>query len=276
MSFIHEKIQFLENQIQELDRQKVSLQAELKKTQDELQKHPSTPSLPLSSQITNKTFSPEEKIKIFMNLFRGRIDVFPKRWSNAKSGKSGYSLACANEWVRGKCNKPKVKCSQCPNQAFTPVAAEIIRKHLGGEDFAGGKRDYTIGIYPMLVDDTCWFLAADFDKDKWQQLIFHKLPEPTSLSLVGFGALIVNSGCALLLAEFKSHPGSMVRAAFLSARNDAAANIAIILTGLFTSFYSSIWPDIIVGLAIAALNAGAAKEVYHKAREEQKLSKGVA
>ena len=104
-----------------------------------------------------------------MNLFRGRVDVFPKRWSNTKTGKSGYSLACANEWVRSKCNKPKVKCSQCPNQAFIPTSTEIIRKHLGGEDFAGSKRDYTIGIYPILADDTCWFLVADFDKDKWQQ-----------------------------------------------------------------------------------------------------------
>lgn len=104
-----------------------------------------------------------------MNLFRGRVDVFPKRWSNAKTGKSGYSIACANEWIRGKCNKPKVKCSQCSNQAFIPASAEIIRKHLGGEDFVGSKRDYTIGIYPMLADDTCWFLAVDFDKDKWQQ-----------------------------------------------------------------------------------------------------------
>ncbi len=166
---IHEKIQFLENQLQDLERHKAYLQTELKKTREDLQKHPSLLSLPLLSPIANKTFSPEEKIKIFMNLFRGRVDVFPKRWSNSKTGKSGYSLACSNEWVRGKCNKPKIKCSQCPNQAFIPATAEIIRKHLGGEDFAGGKRDYTIGIYPMLADDTCWFLAADFDKDKWQQ-----------------------------------------------------------------------------------------------------------
>jgi hypothetical protein len=169
MPLIHEKIQFLENQLQELEKQKVSLKTELKKTQDELQKHQPISSLPLSLPIANKTFSPEEKIKIFMNLFRGRVDVFPKRWSNTKTGKSGYSLACANEWVRSKCNKPKVKCSQCPNQAFIPTSTEIIRKHLGGEDFAGSKRDYTIGIYPILADDTCWFLVADFDKDKWQQ-----------------------------------------------------------------------------------------------------------
>ena len=71
MPLVHEKIRFLENQLQELERQKASLQAELKKTQDELQKHPPIPSLPLSLPIANKTFSPDEKIKIFMNLFRG-------------------------------------------------------------------------------------------------------------------------------------------------------------------------------------------------------------
>ncbi len=166
--FIHEKIQFLESQLQELEKQKISLQTELRNAREELQNHSSPPSSPLLP-TNNKTFSPEEKIKIFMNLFRGRVNVFPKRWNNSKTGKSGYSLACSNEWVRDKCNKPRIKCSECPNQAFIPLASEIIRKHLGGEDFAGSKRDYTIGIYPMLADDTCWFLAADFDKDKWQQ-----------------------------------------------------------------------------------------------------------
>ncbi len=164
---ILEKIQILENQLQEIDRQKSLLQKELKNSKEELQNYLSpSPQLALSN---NRIFSPEEKIKMFMNLFRGRVDVFPKRWSNTKSAKSGYSLACSNEWVRGKCNKPNIKCSQCTNQAFIRLSAEVIRKHLGGEDFAGGKRDYTVGIYPMLADDTCWFLAVDFDKDKWQR-----------------------------------------------------------------------------------------------------------
>jgi superfamily II DNA or RNA helicase len=104
-----------------------------------------------------------------MNLFRGRTEVFPKRWDNAKTGKSGYSPTCSNEWVKGTCNKPRVKCSDCPNQAFIALTGEIVRKHLGGEDFNGSKREYTIGIYPMLADDTCWFLAVDLDKDQWQR-----------------------------------------------------------------------------------------------------------
>lgn len=106
-------------------------------------------------------FSSKEKIDIFCKLFRGREDVYPKRWHNNKTGRSGYSLACKNEWVRGLCNKPKVKCRNCPNQKFSPITNKIIHKHL--TDPNG-----TIGIYPLLKDETCWFLAADFDKEDWK------------------------------------------------------------------------------------------------------------
>lgn len=105
------------------------------------------------------------KIALFRSLFRGREDVFPRRWDNAKTGKSGYSPVCRNEWVRGVCSKPQVKCSECLNQAFQPVTDEIIRAHLQGRL---GIADFTAGVYPMLPDETCWFLAADFDKRSWQ------------------------------------------------------------------------------------------------------------
>lgn len=162
---IHDKIRTLEIQLKELDVKKVALLEELKKAHIELEN--STSNIALIE--THTIFSPEEKIKIFMNLFRGRMEVFPKRWDNAKTGKSGYSPTCSNEWIRGICNKPRIKCTECPNQAFIPLTAEIVRKHLGGEDLNGSKRDYTIGIYPMLADDTCWFLAVDLDKDQWQR-----------------------------------------------------------------------------------------------------------
>src|SRR5690606_2553046 len=61
------------------------------------------------------------KIKLFRSLFRGREDVFPRRWQNANSGKSGYSPVCRNEWVRGICEIPRVKCGECPHQAFVAV-----------------------------------------------------------------------------------------------------------------------------------------------------------
>ncbi|MFY8049158.1 MAG: TOTE conflict system archaeo-eukaryotic primase domain-containing protein [Erythrobacter sp.] len=105
-----------------------------------------------------------DKVALFRRLFAGRTDVFPLRWENAKTGKAGYSPGCANEWIRGVCGKPQVKCGDCPNQAFIPVSDDIIDKHLRGGD---GQRAFVAGVYPMLPDETCWFLAADFDKESW-------------------------------------------------------------------------------------------------------------
>jgi Co/Zn/Cd efflux system component len=94
-------------------------------------------------------------------------------------------------------------------------------------------------------------------------------PEPFALSATGFGALLINSGCALLLARFRSHGGSLTRAVFLSARNDTVANIAIIVAGLVTgNVWSSVWPDVVAGLAIAVMNLDAAREVWEAAHEE--------
>ena len=103
--------------------------------------------------------SPEDKVRLFLSLFRGRTDVFPKRWENAKTGKSGYSPSCANEWVRRLCGRPKVKCGECPDQAFVPMSGEVVRGHLQGR--------FVAGVYPMLRDETTWFLAADFDEEAW-------------------------------------------------------------------------------------------------------------
>jgi Co/Zn/Cd efflux system component len=99
-------------------------------------------------------------------------------------------------------------------------------------------------------------------------------PDPVSLSLTGLGALAVNLTCAFLLARFRNHSGSLTRAAFLSARNDAYANLAIIGAGLVTAgLWPSIWPDLLVGIAVALLNANAAREVWEAARDEHKVAK---
>ena len=111
-------------------------------------------------------FSPQEKVNIFRQLFRGREDVFPKRWDNQRTGRSGYSPACSNEWIRGICEKPKIKCSECPNQAFINVSDDVVRQHLTGKN--AHNNESTIGVYPLLADERCWFLAADFDKENWQ------------------------------------------------------------------------------------------------------------
>ncbi len=97
-------------------------------------------------------------------------------------------------------------------------------------------------------------------------------PEPFALSLTGGGALLVNLSCAYMLARFRAHSGSLTRAAFLSARNDAIANVAIIIAGIVTAYTLSVWPDVIVGLGIAAMNLDAAREVWGVAREEHKAA----
>ena len=104
--------------------------------------------------------TPEEKIALFRSLFQGRTDVYPKRWKSSK-GKSGYSPVCANEWRPGICDKPRVKCRDCEQRLLLPLTDQVIYDHLSGRQ--------TIGIYPLLVDDTCHFLAVDFDEAHWQK-----------------------------------------------------------------------------------------------------------
>jgi Co/Zn/Cd efflux system component len=104
----------------------------------------------------------------------------------------------------------------------------------------------------------------------WEKLLDPVAPDPLQLTLVGMGALAINLICALLLVRFRDKQGSLARAAFLSARNDAIANIAIITAGLVTAFLiRSAWPDLLVGLGIAALNADAAREVFNAAKTER-------
>lgn len=107
----------------------------------------------------------------------------------------------------------------------------------------------------------------------WEKFNLPIAPDPWMLSATGLGALAVNLGCAFLLARFRDHNSSLTRAAFLSARNDALANIAIILAGLVTLHWHSGWPDLIVGVGIAILNADAAKSVWNTARQEQASAK---
>ena len=117
-------------------------------------------------QLTQKSSSCT-KIALFRSLFRGREDLYPRRFESKKTGKSGYSPACGNEWVRGICEKPKIKCSECRHRRFLPVADDVVRWHLSGQDDFG--KDFVMGLYPMLLDETCFFLAADFDKSNWEE-----------------------------------------------------------------------------------------------------------
>jgi superfamily II DNA or RNA helicase len=146
-------------QIYELQQEKASL----------LGAHETKLQFDMLPSVVNQS-SQEAKIALFRSLFRGREDIYPRRFESLKTGKSGYQPACRNEWVRGICEKPRIRCEDCANRAFLPVTNEIVRNHLLGidpQDRSG--RDFTIGVYPMLLDETCWFLAADFDKATWQE-----------------------------------------------------------------------------------------------------------
>ena len=106
---------------------------------------------------------------LFRRLFCGREDVFARRWENPQTGRSGYSPACANEWMHGLCEKKKgagrrASCGECPTQAFSPVTDEEITKHLNGT--------HVMGVYPLLPNETCWFLARLLS---WESCIFPRL-----------------------------------------------------------------------------------------------------
>jgi superfamily II DNA or RNA helicase len=145
--------------------------------------------LAVTSAATNSptpaALSTDDKIALFRRLFRGRMDVYPVRWESKASGKSGYSPACANdkfaskatlhseaarvarakngqnEWRPEICQKPLIKCVDCDNRLFMPLTDAIIHAHLTG--------GHTVGVYPLVADETCHFLAADFDDTDWQE-----------------------------------------------------------------------------------------------------------
>jgi len=125
-------------------------------------------------------------IAMFLSLFAGRTDVYAVRWESTQTGKSGYSPACRHEWIRGICRKPQIKCGECPARELLPLQHEVIERHIFGfvgssdshskpdENAARGAglsprpmRDFVVGIYPLHKDETCRFLAADFDKKDW-------------------------------------------------------------------------------------------------------------
>ena len=120
----------------------------------------SEPNIGPNARTVNDRSPAADKIALFRSIFRGRDDVYPKRWENARTAKAGYAPVCANEWQARLCGKPRVRCGACPNQAFVAVTDEAIEAHLRGR--------VTLGVYPLSPDGTCRFLAADFDKATWR------------------------------------------------------------------------------------------------------------
>lgn len=163
----------LQKRLVELDRERADVRAALEQLQRQVaaSEAQTATSLAADAVVSPPVLSNTEKIALFRSLFRGRDDVFPRRWENSKTAKAGYAPACRNEWVRGVCEKPRIKCGNFPNQAFVPVSDEVVRGHLQGRDVSYPKPTdpFVAGVYPLLMDETCWFLAADFDKAFWQR-----------------------------------------------------------------------------------------------------------
>jgi len=120
---------------------------------------PPPPAAPTPEPESSR-LSTGEKVALFSRLFRGRTDVYPVRWESKTTGKAGYSPACANEWLAGVCEKPRIKCGDCGKRPLIPLSDSVIYDHLAGE--------HTVGVYPLLEDDTCYFLAVDFDEAEWR------------------------------------------------------------------------------------------------------------
>ncbi|MFO1219584.1 MAG: DEAD/DEAH box helicase family protein [Burkholderiaceae bacterium] len=114
---------------------------------------------PTVPQAASPSLTTDEKVALFGRLFRGRTDVYPVRWES-KAGKSGYSPACANEWRAGTCEKPRIKCADCGHRQLVPLTDQTLYDHLAGR--------HTVGVFPLLADDSCHFLAVDFDESDWQ------------------------------------------------------------------------------------------------------------
>jgi hypothetical protein len=152
------------NRKQEIEKRLSELETEKRALLDELQtlnrSQQDQESLVYGTKVSDATVSiAEEKVNLFFTLFACRTDVFPKLWENKTKKTKGYAPVCSNEWQPGVCNKPKVKCSACKNRIFIPLDLNIIQAHLEGR--------ITIGTYAIREDDTCIFLAVDFDKSTW-------------------------------------------------------------------------------------------------------------
>jgi len=152
-----ERIKQIHGRLEEIERERKVLSSELRLLQEKLK---SAPVPLLGRPVSQKSpDTPEEKIQLFQRLFTGRQSVFPKLWENQKKGTKGYSPSCGNEWLSGICEKPQIKCTDCQNQAFHALDEKAIKGHLQGLQ--------TIGTYAIKEDDTCVFLATDFDGEGW-------------------------------------------------------------------------------------------------------------
>ena len=149
------RLRALRARLAALEAERATLEAELRAEEHTAENLPLLP----AATPTGGALRPAEKVALFLSLFGARRSVFPKFWENPKTGKKGYSPACAHEWQRPLCAKPQIKCTECRHQKFPPLDELAVEAHLRGEQ--------TLGTYAIREDDSCIFLAADFDGEDW-------------------------------------------------------------------------------------------------------------
>ena len=158
----------LQREIAELEQQLYAKKQQLEDAQTVISKQASAPTV--NPEVNNNSL-PETKIALFRSLFKGREDVYAKRFESRKTGKSGYQPVCRNEWIQGICEKPKNKCDRCTHRSLEPLTDKVIENHLTGftRNECGKSESFVMGIYPVLPNETCHFLAVDFDKEAWRE-----------------------------------------------------------------------------------------------------------
>ena len=185
-------------------------------------------SLWCSCALTDVYFTPvhahsssQEKIEYFLSVFKGREDVYARRYHSTTTGKTGYTPVCKNEWVHGLCDKKKYRCAECPNREFRPLTADVVKAHLIGRDALC--RDVA-AIYPMLEDNKTWLLAADFDEENWK------------LDVTAFCKSCKETG--LVPAVERSRSGNGAHVWFFFSEPVSAADARSLGTGLLTQTMS--------------------------------------
>ena len=149
----------------QIERSRDEVRAKIESLRSELAAGPATTDLPSPPTVAARCDvpnTPSGKVQLFRSLFRGRTDIFPTRFVSKKTGNPGYAPACSNKFEPGLCMlKTGGKCTDCANQAFVSVDDQVVTDHLRGK--------HVMGVYPLLENETCWFLAVDFDKSSWRE-----------------------------------------------------------------------------------------------------------
>ena len=159
----------IEVELARIESRRLELTAALARLRQELDRDERLPGADPREGLSAHS-APAAKVALFKSLFRGREDIHARRFESKKTGRAGYQPVCQNEWVPGICEKPRIRCEACKQRAFVPLTDSALQNHLRGVDpTQAGPREITLGVYPLLSDDTCWFLAIDFDKSSWRE-----------------------------------------------------------------------------------------------------------